>query len=112
MYRLHERDAAFRFGDSGPKYIMRGPRSGFGRIVLKPGMEARPHVHGEMEENFFVLEGEVEFEVNGESFSCGPGAFVHLEPGDAHNVKNVSSAPASLIFSLAPYCDGDRTDIG
>jgi len=104
MYRLHERDAAFRFGDSGPKYIMRGPRS--------PGMEARPHVHGEMEENFLVLEGEVEFEVNGESFVCGPGDFVHLEPGDAHNVKNVSSLPASLIFSLAPYRDGDRTDIG
>lgn len=44
MFVLDEKDREYRFGDSGPKYLMRGPRSNFAVVKFNPGQIGRAHV--------------------------------------------------------------------
>ena len=57
MYIVNENDREYRFGDSGPKYLMKGPRMNFALVAFNPGQDFKAHYHNVMEENFFILEG-------------------------------------------------------
>ena len=39
METVNEHECEFRFGDHGPKYLMRGPKFEWGVIVLQPSQE-------------------------------------------------------------------------
>jgi quercetin dioxygenase-like cupin family protein len=114
MYKLNENDFEYRFGDSGPKYLMRGPRASFGVVVLKKGEDFSNHCHNVMEENFFILEGEIEFTVKSpektETAVCGKGDYIHIEPGEQHYLRNIHDGDSKAIFCLAPFMDKDKTD--
>ena len=45
---------------------------------------AEPHTHDDHTDTFYVLEGEVLFTVDGETFRGGPGTFVAAPPGVRH----------------------------
>jgi quercetin dioxygenase-like cupin family protein len=64
-----------------------------------------------MEENFFILEGELEFTVAGETLTARVGDLVHIEPGEAHYLKNTTDAPAKAVFALAPFQEKDKVDL-
>jgi len=49
MFHINEKDCEYRFGDSGPKYFMRGPRTAVGQARLKPGEDFGNHYHELME---------------------------------------------------------------
>lgn len=61
-----------------------------------------------MEENFFILEGELDFHVNGETITARVGDFIHIEPTEPHYLKNNGSCDAKAIFCLAPYQEVDK----
>lgn len=110
MFHIHEKDCEYRFGDSGPKYFMRGPRSGMGLARLKPGEDYGNHYHEEMEENFFVLTGRVAFVVDGIMHIGKKGDFFSMKPEEPHYLKNVGNHDAVVVFSLAPYKEGDKVN--
>ena len=37
MYIVDEKDREYRFSDSGPKYLMKGPRMNFALVQFMPG---------------------------------------------------------------------------
>ena len=80
MFKLNENDRQYRFGDSGPKYLMKGPRSNFALVQFHPGEDFRAHYHNVMEENFFILSGEVDIVVDGVVHHLTPGDLIHIEP--------------------------------
>ena len=45
MEKVNERDRPFRNGDSGPKYLIKGPKWDGGIIVFNPGQELGAHYH-------------------------------------------------------------------
>ena len=51
MFVVNENDFEYRFGDSGPKYLMKGPRMNFALVRFKPGEDFDAHYHNIMEEN-------------------------------------------------------------
>lgn len=108
MFHIHEKDCDYRFGDSGPKYFMRGPRSGAGQARLKPGEDFGNHYHEKMEENFFVLKGKVEFVVDGVSHVGEAGDFYSMQPKESHYLRNVGDDEAVIAFFLSPFVDGDK----
>ena len=55
MYIINENEREYRFGDSGPKYLMKGPRMNFAIVQFMPGQDFTAHYHNVMEENFFIL---------------------------------------------------------
>jgi quercetin dioxygenase-like cupin family protein len=111
MYIVDEKDKEYRFGDNGPKYLMRGPRSNFALVQFMPGQDFRAHYHEEMEENFYILEGTVTIVVDGTTHTLSPGQFIHLEPEEVHYVINKSSSVVRMISTLAPFRDVDKVEV-
>ncbi len=53
----------------------------------------------------------MEFTVDGEKVICKEGDFIHLEPKEAHYLRNLGEVPAKAIFCLAPYQEKDKNDL-
>ena len=111
MFKLNENDREYRFGDSGPKYLMKGPPSNFALVQFHPGEDFHAHYHNVMEENFFILEGEVDVIVDGTVNHLVPGQMIHIEPGEIHYVLNRYDKPVKMISTLAPHTDPDKVDV-
>jgi quercetin dioxygenase-like cupin family protein len=45
-----------------------------------------PHVHREMQESFFVLDGEFTFTVGEQKIHAGPGSYILVPPGTRHEI--------------------------
>jgi quercetin dioxygenase-like cupin family protein len=60
---------------------------------------AGPHVHHEHTDAFYVLEGELTFEIGreGERITVSSGGFVAVPPGVAHSLRNDSDLPARWL---------------
>ena len=108
MMKINESEKEYRFGDSGPKYLMRGPRISTGIVVLKPGQDFKGHFHKVMEEDFFILEGQLDFFVDGEKVTCKSGDLMHVEPNESHYLVNNYDVPAKAVFLLGPYTENDK----
>ena len=111
MFIINESDREYRFGDSGPKYLMKGPRMNFAIVQFQPGQDFKAHYHNVMEENFFILEGEVDIIVDGVVNHLVPGQFIHIEPSEIHYVLNRYDKPVKMISTLAPYTDPDKVEV-
>lgn len=111
MFIISENDREYRFGDSGPKYLMKGPRMNFAIVQFQAGQDFKAHYHNVMEENFFILEGEVDIIVDGVTHRLTQGQLIHIEPSEVHYVVNNSNAPVKMISTLAPYMDPDKVEV-
>jgi quercetin dioxygenase-like cupin family protein len=70
--------------------------------VLEPeGEEAPLHVHHNEDEAFWVLEGELTFQVGDETIKASPGSFL-FGPRDIPHRYTVDSGPARMLFVLSP----------
>jgi len=54
MHKARVTDVELRFGDHGPGYIVRGPRTDVGYVVLPPGQDFPNHYHETIEEGFYT----------------------------------------------------------
>ena len=70
--------------------------------ILEPeGARAPLHLHRKEDEAFYVLEGEVTFQIGEETIKARPGSFV-FGPKDVPHAYTVDSGPARLLFLLSP----------
>ena len=111
MVKINEREVDYRFGDSGPKYLMRGPKIDFGLVKLKPGEDFPAHYHNEVEESFYILEGEIHFNVAGNEFDAKKGDLVSCAPGESHYLINNSKSDAIAAFVKSPSIKDDKVNI-
>lgn len=111
MFIVNENEREYRFGESGPKYLLQGPRVNFAIVRFLPGESFKNHLHNKMEENFFVLEGEIDIVVDGKCCHLTPGQLLHIEPGEAHFCINRSEAPVRMIATLGPYQEVDKVEL-
>ena len=56
------------------------------------------HSHGEVEELYFVLEGDVTVKVDDDEVVLGPRDAVLMQPGAVHMLRNCSKAPAAVLM--------------
>ncbi|MBR0163095.1 MAG: cupin domain-containing protein [Lachnospiraceae bacterium] len=110
MYVVHEDDFEYRFGNSGPKYLMKGPRMNFALVQFQPGEDFKAHYHNVMEENFYILEGELCIAVDDEVRLLKKGQMMHIEPGEVHYCINKSDRPVKMVSTLAPYQEKDKIE--
>lgn len=111
MFIISENEKEYRFGDSGPKYLMKGPRSNFALVQFQAGQDFKAHYHNIMEENFFILEGEVDIEVDGVCHTLKAGQLIHIEPKEVHYVINRSNSVVKMVSTLAPYQEVDKVEV-
>jgi quercetin dioxygenase-like cupin family protein len=71
--------------------------------LTAPPMSGPPlHVHSREDELFYVLEGELVFELDGERFTAVAGSTVYLRRGVAHRYQNFTSETARLLIVTVP----------
>jgi quercetin dioxygenase-like cupin family protein len=70
--------------------------------IVPSGGGPPPHVHSREEEGFYVLEGEITFQVGDKRLVAGPGVFANMPIGTPHSFKNEGSQPARMLISVAP----------
>jgi quercetin dioxygenase-like cupin family protein len=78
--------------------------------VIPPGGGAPPHTHTHEDEAFYVLEGELLIEFEGEPAPrrVGPGGFFFAARHRRHGFRNVSAQTARALILSAPSCGIDR----
>jgi quercetin dioxygenase-like cupin family protein len=70
--------------------------------TLPAGFSTGLHVHRVQEETFYVLEGECEWQVDGQTVRAKPGTYLFLPPGVPHDIRNTSDKPARMIMTVSP----------
>lgn len=69
---------------------------------LPPGGGFPGHVHDEYEEAFYVLDGEIEYLVDGVWTKAVAGATVFAPPGRVHGFRNTADKPARHLAISSP----------
>lgn len=111
MFIINENEKEYRFGDSGPKYLMKGPRMNFALVQFQPGEDFKAHYHNVMEENFFVLEGCIDIVVDGKLHKLSAGDLIHIEPSETHYCINNYDKPVKMVSTLAPFQESDKVEL-
>jgi quercetin dioxygenase-like cupin family protein len=70
-------------------------------VTDPPGVEAPLHVHHREDEAFWILDGDVTFEVGGKTIEASAGDFV-FGPRDIPHRYKVGDAGSRMLFILAP----------
>jgi quercetin dioxygenase-like cupin family protein len=70
--------------------------------VVSPGGGPPPHIHSREEESFYVLEGEITFQVGDQTIVADVGTFANMPVGSLHSFRNCTDKPARMIISVAP----------
>jgi len=80
-----------------------GGHFGLFEWTMAPGaFGPRPHIHKEMEEMFYVIEGEVDLIIGDRTIRAGKGTFVRVPRRTAHGFSNPSQAQATMLIIFCP----------
>jgi quercetin dioxygenase-like cupin family protein len=60
------------------------------------------HLHRQHAETFYVLEGAIDFYLDGDWLTAGPGTTVHIPPGVPHAVVAGGGRPAKTLMIFQP----------
>lgn len=100
--------SAYLFGEHLFRFLATGEETGGSyssmEIVSPQDTGPGPHTHDEAEEHFLLLEGTVDFRVDGDLFSVEPGGFVHVPRGAVHEFK-VTTPQAKMVATYSPAGD-------
>ncbi len=70
--------------------------------LLSPAANPPLHVHTDEEESFYVLDGELELEVDGAFVHARPGTFAFVPRGVVHRFRVLTDTARVLVFASAP----------
>jgi quercetin dioxygenase-like cupin family protein len=64
-----------------------------------------PHVQTKEHEGFYVIDGIITFNVDGNEIIAKPGTFVNVPPYVTHGFKNNTNSVAKMLIILAVHLD-------
>lgn len=93
---------AYPFGGGATTFKVRADDTGGHFEITENTLAPRspgtpPHIHGKFDHAFYVIEGQVEFQVGDRVVHAGPGACVFAPSGLAHRFSNPGTEPARWL---------------
>ena len=73
---------------------------GVNAVVIPPGYTSRRHFHERQQELYLVLRGEIEFELNADRQTLGPGGLVRVDPATVRSLRNTSETEEAVYFCV------------
>ena len=70
--------------------------------TVSAGWDGPPLHHHEFDETFYVLDGEMTFQLGEEVRTAGPGEVVFAPGGSHHTLANLSAADARYLIAITP----------
>jgi len=67
-----------------------------------PGFTVPPHFHKEHAETFYLMDGQYQWTVGGETHLMNAGDLVYIPPNVVHSVHVVGNKDAHVLFIFAP----------
>lgn len=111
MEKVTEKEMKFRNGDSGPKYMIRGPNIDWGVFVIKPSQKMGAHGHNETEETFYFIQGKGKIIINDEEHDVVAGDAFRVEPQEKHDIENTATKEnLKFVFIKCPYLPDDKIE--
>ncbi|MBH8563070.1 quercetin 2,3-dioxygenase [Nostoc sp. CENA67] len=71
-------------------------------FYIPSGHGSPPHIHHREDETFYILEGELLFQVGDQKIVLSAGSFVHAPKGIPHSFTNVGTTPARTFTTAIP----------
>ena len=72
-------------------------------MLIPPGGGPGPHAHADIEESFYVIEGEIEVQSEAGTYTAQKGSFVNIPKGGIiHAFKNKTQQTAHLLCTVVP----------
>jgi mannose-6-phosphate isomerase-like protein (cupin superfamily) len=79
------------------------PRLNVSVITMAPNADGpESHVHADEDDVFYVLDGELTFELDGGDVAAPTGTFVLVPPGVKHTFRNALDRPTRVLNIHAP----------
>jgi quercetin dioxygenase-like cupin family protein len=78
-------------------------------LRMEPGYTAPRHSHDVGHEVFVVLDGQAEFEIDGDRAVLGPGQMCFARAGQMHQVKVIGDHPMTMYLSVTPHLEPTHT---
>ena len=105
LVHMHEGRTLSAFGETFV-ILLDGKQTGekftaFLSISL-PGGGPGPHYHDHEDEWFYILEGQVDFFLDGTWTALSPGDCVYSPRGSVHGFKNNTDQPIRLFINITP----------
>ena len=66
--------------------------------LMPEGSGAPPHLHERYEEGFYLIDGDIRFQVGEDIVTAGPGSFVWIPRGTPHAFRVLSKTARALNF--------------
>jgi len=101
-------DAGVAYSGVGDVYrlLATGDQTGgaftLAEIRVTPDNGPPPHIHHREDEAFFVIAGEITFQLGDRQVRCVPGTFVQGPRGIPHAFKNTGKLPARMLVYVTP----------
>ena len=77
---------------------------------MPSGTEEVRHWHARARQFFYVLDGVLDLEIEGDTHSLASGCGIEVPPGLAHQARNTSTSDTSFLVISSPPHQGDRKD--
>lgn len=71
-------------------------------FIAKPGWDTGSHLHSKIEEQFYVIDGEMELRAGNRVIVGRPGTFVTAPAGIPHAFANRGDLPARMLLVCTP----------
>jgi mannose-6-phosphate isomerase-like protein (cupin superfamily) len=78
--------------------------------LMPPGTHERRHYHLQTRQFFYVLEGVLSLEVEGQTFDLQAGAGIEVAPRQPHQAFNRSASSVRILVTSQPPSHGDRVN--
>ncbi len=70
--------------------------------IAAPGGGPPPHIHHFEDESFYILEGSITFQADGQTIDAKAGDFIHIPRGTVHSFRNSGAVPARALVIISP----------
>lgn len=101
----------YRWGiDCDGWYLVRDKNLNVIEELMPPGSAEIRHYHAHAQQFFYILDGEVLMEVDGENHLISAGSGIRILPGTHHQIRNPSSQAVRFLVISQPSSRGDRID--
>ncbi|RYD39535.1 MAG: cupin domain-containing protein [Sphingomonadales bacterium] len=78
---------------------------------MPAGTAEQRHFHSKARQFFYVLQGELAMEIEGEIHILSSMSGIEVPPGVAHQARNPSNAETHFLVISTPSTRGDRIDV-
>ena len=108
IIRTHDESRTVHMGKNIITFILSGEETGgiyslTEFIVAAPPSPGPPiHIHGTGDEAVYVIEGNIEFLLEGKTVKSSGGSIIFIPKGTAHNLANLGPGTARIIIVHSP----------